>query len=160
MFNRSLLNRKRFNGPTTVTASPATATTIKEAVVISLKATSSITTLVGSRIFPNHATRGAARPLIIVRVASDTRGRQLSGNNTQRYARILFEAQAATDESAEAIVRALDAYLQTIARTTISGIVVKSCLQAVEGDEYVSPANGTDTGPYSRVAEYIFDYRL
>lgn len=135
-------------------------TTIKEAVVVSLKATSSITALVGSRIFPNHATRGAGMPRIIVRVASDTRGRELAGNNSQRYARILFEAQAATDASAEAIARALDAYFQTIARTTLDGIVVKSCLQVTEGDEYVSPGNGTDTGPYSRMTEYLFDYRL
>lgn len=134
--------------------------TLKEALITALKAESTITAIVSTRVFPNHPARGAARPCLVVIVASDTRGRDLSGNTTQRFARILFDCQGTTDATAESIARALDAYLPTLKATSISGIPVVNCLQEPESDAYTQPGTGGDVGVYSRVVEYKFDYRL
>lgn len=134
--------------------------TLKEALITALKAESTITALVGSRVFPNHPARGALRPCLVVLVASDVRGQSVGGHTPQRIARVLLDCQAATDATAESIARALDSYLPTLGQTTISGLSVKTCIQQSESDTYTQPGTGGDVGVYSRVLDYRFDYRL
>lgn len=135
--------------------------TLKAGLIAALQADAGVSAIVGTRVFPTQATRGAARPLIVVHVPSDVRGNVFAGHTDQRVGRAVMECQAATDLVAENLARAVDALLGSYATGgTMSGCVVETCLQQAETDDYVIAGNGSDAGTFVRVVDYRFDYRL
>lgn len=134
-------------------------TTIKTGLMAWLGTVEDVVDVVSTRIYPNHAARGASRPSIVVHVASDQAAADLDGNTRQRVARIILEVQSRKSVEVEQIARTLDAALQTH-RGTLGGCDVRTILQETEPDDYQTPDNGTDRGIYTRLLDYRFDYRL
>ena len=156
--NSTRLNGSRLAG-FTGKPSKATPSSLKATLITLLKAEPTLSDLVAARIYPSHPARGAALPSITVSFASDARAKTLIGHTDQRLARALFTARASTDLTAEAIAKALDAFLPTLQRTTHGAIEIVTVLQQPETEDYAAPNDGTDTGPRIRIVDYRFDYR-
>ena len=134
--------------------------TVKAGLVAALKADAGVSSIVGARVYPSHAPKLAAKPRVIVHLASDERGRTLAGHTNQRVARALMECQADTDLAAETLARAVDAMFTALQLGgSLGGCTVETCLQAAEGDTYADPGDGGDAGTFTRLVDYRIDYR-
>lgn len=103
---------------------------------------SSITTLVGSRIYPQEAPQGAVYPRIIYQETGGERDRTLDGANRLTKTSFDLTAQSQDGDNAKAISDALanvlDVYQGQMARTTVQGVFVTA------NSDNLIPPDGAD----------------
>lgn len=116
----------------------------------------SITSVVGTRIFPNKIPqKNDSWPCIVYQVISQNPGHTLAGSAEYAGTRIQFDVYSETaivrDSLTEAIRNAMQGYRGTMGSSTVSSVVYKNST-----DLYEPPADNSDVGLYRNSADYWF----
>lgn len=116
---------------------------IRKIIVNLLKNSSSINTLVGTRIYPRVVPPGVSKPAIAYQVISESRGYQMDGQtgltNTRMQLTIVAESVSQMDTLAEACRQVLSGYRGTVNGKYIHIITLANEYDgaAVEGENLV-----------------------
>lgn len=116
----------------------------------------SITTLLGTRIFPNKIPqKNSSWPCVVYQIISQNPGHVLSGCAEYAETRIQFDVYSDTalvrDSLTEALRNVLQGFSGTMGSSTVSSVVYKNSI-----DLYEPPADSSDVGLYRNTADYWF----
>lgn len=136
---------------------------VREAIIQRTKADSTITSLIGARLFPDYVPETAARPAVAVTVTGNDRGHNLAGADGVATASVQFEVRATTRATATAIKAALenvwDGYTGIITSGAESVNVLRS-KQDDEADRYERQQDAGDVADRVIRCDYLVKYRF
>lgn len=96
---------------------------VEEALVTKLRATSAVSTLVSTRIYPSHAPQTATTPYVVFDLVGGNVLGTHDGGSSLRDGRVSFSCIASTYASAKAIAKAIKGTLSGL-KETLSGVAV------------------------------------
>lgn len=97
-------------------------TTLPAAIVAQLRATSTVTALVSTRIYPDQREQASALPCVVYFRVSEMLDQHLGGLSGLRMARYQFDCWASTRVTADAVAEALIAAMDGWDQTTKQGV--------------------------------------
>lgn len=114
----------------------------------------SITSLLGTRIFPNKIPqKNSDWPCVVYQIISQNPGHTLEGGADYAETRIQLDVYSETALARDALVEALRNVLQgfrgTMGSSTVSSVVYRNSI-----DLYEPPADNSDVGLYRNSADY------
>lgn len=122
---------------------------IGEALRTKLLSYSTVSTLIGQRMYPDALVQGAQLPAVVYYVTSTQRDHMLSGVGKSAHARVTLECYALTRTTCNAIEKAIretgiDSFRGTVSGYDLDGVDFDS------GDEYMqeSPTDGNQEHRY------------
>ena len=122
---------------------------IGEALRTKLLSYTTVSSLIGQRMYPDALVEGAQLPAVVYYVTSTQRDHMLSGVGKSAHARVTLECYAVTRTTCNAISRAIretgiDAFRGTVSGYDLDGVDFDS------GDEYLqeSPTDGSQEHRY------------
>lgn len=130
---------------------------MRSGLVSLLAGESTISAIVGSRVYVGHAPQGEARPHIVVTQMRSEEYKALDGTGPLRMVSFDIDCKAdrtVTAESLAKIVRRfIDDYTGTAGSETIGAVLVNG-----ETDAWESPFDGTDVGIYGVTIDADIQY--
>lgn len=122
---------------------------IGEALRTKLLSYTTVSTLIGQRMYPDALVQGAQLPAVVYYVTSTQRDHMLSGVGKSAHARVTLECYALTRTTCNAIEKAIretgiDSFRGTVSGYDLDGVDFDS------GDEYMqeSPTDGNQEHRY------------
>ncbi len=107
--------------------------TVEQMLVKQLEATSGVTALVGTRIYPQAAPQGTTADYVTYELVTGRPVQDHGGSGGLHRARVSFLCHAATYANAKAVATAIRAVLDGF-RGTMQGVSVGACLLEMEAD--------------------------
>jgi len=125
-----------------------------------LAGTTAVTTLVGTRIFPNFAPPDATLPYIVYSVVSQGHDHYIGAAAGRATPRVQLDVYDATLLSCETIANVLRTNLDGFSGTLGSSDTVECtlCMLDNEIDLYEPPAAGENVGTYHIAQDYLIHY--
>lgn len=122
-----------------------------------LEAQSTITSVVGTRIYPQHLPRNSSYPCLTHQLVSRTYGHHLSGVTGLSTARVQVdcwgEKLSDVETLAEAVRVALDGYFGTIGDVTVAFVQLDN-----EQDLSEAPQDESEQWLYRRTQDYLIKH--
>jgi len=128
-----------------------------EGLPAALRAESTISALVGTRVYPFHAPQTAALPYIVVEQISSEENVALDGTGGLRF--VTFDIDCKADRATESrtlgktVREFLDDYSGAAGNETIDAVLMNS-----ENTEYEPPTDGSDRGIYTTLLDVTIQY--
>lgn len=128
-----------------------------EGLPAALRAESTISALVGTRVYPHHAPQTAALPYIVVTQMASNENLTMDGSTGLRM--VEFEVDCKADRATESrtlskTVRTfIDDYSGTAGNETIDAVLVND-----ESTQYEPPSDGSDRGIYTTILDLMIQY--
>lgn len=130
---------------------------IKQALYEYLAATSGITSLVSTRIYPVLAPQGGSLPYVVMTQVSSEHIRHTTGRAQVARTRMQFDAYAGTSPAvqsvADALRVALDMYTGTMGAT--AQVVVQRVFLESMRDLFIAPADASEQGPFRMSLDFM-----
>ena len=129
---------------------------ISRAIYEHLTASSGVTNLVSTRIYPSMAPTSAALPRVIYDLDSSEHVHHMTGGSGLVRRSISLEIQAQSSPSADAIAEAIRAVLDKYRGTMGSGAAlnVRDCILTNENQTFLPPTNASQFGVYLRTMDF------
>lgn len=122
-----------------------------------LRGESTISALVGTRVYPYHAPQTAALPYIVVTQLTSEENVAMDGTGGLRF--VTFDIDCKADRATESrtlskTVRTfIDDYSGTAGNETIDAVLMND-----ESTQYEPPSDGSDRGIYTTVLDLTIQY--
>jgi len=130
---------------------------LRAGLVSLLAGESSVSTLVGSRIYISKAPQKAALPHIVITQISSTEFLQIDGTGPLRFLDFDIDCKADRSIESEALGKAvrvfLDDYTGAAGSQTIGAVLMND-----ESTEYEPPQDGSDTGVHNTLLDVQIQY--
>lgn len=123
-----------------------------------LLAQTSVTDLVGQRIYVSAARQGANQPCILLKRISDEKHKALDGYVSARHAEIDIECWASTASAAAALAKIVSDYLDDFMGTAGNETILSSH-QIDDTDTYDPPQSGSEITEFVTILNFEFQYR-
>lgn len=141
-------------------ASPGSgALSLREAVIAWLKSLSTLTSIVGSRVYFSAPSQISSYPCVAVKVSERSWGRNLSGADGTSTATVEIDGLGLTESSCIAIAEAIRNNFDGF-RGTQSGLPILSNYYTEESDDIFDPVDGSDQHIYSALQKYRVKHRV
>lgn len=132
---------------------------MEAAIYAKLAATSAVTNLVSTRIYPMRLPQSGSLPAIVYQRISTNEIVTHDGASNLAEARLQVTAWATTYISAIAIATAIRNTLQGAAFTAAS-ITIQGCFLDDSRHNYIAPDDGGDTGAYSVSLDFMIWHEI
>jgi Protein of unknown function (DUF3168) len=133
--------------------------TLREAVAAWLRSQSSVTAIVGNRIYFAQPSQRAAYPCCVIKVPTRKYGHNLGGADGTSVATVAITALAIAESQVIALAEAIRNFADGF-RGTQSGVGILSCLIDDEADDETAPPDGSDNWIYQVTLEYRVAHRV
>jgi len=122
-----------------------------------LRATTAVSDLVGTRVYPYHAPQGAVLPYIVIEQMGSVENVALDGTGSLRF--VDFDIDCKADRATESralgkVVRELlDDYTGAAGTETIGAVIMNN-----ESTQYEPPSDASDRGIYTTLLDLTIQY--
>lgn len=123
-----------------------------------LLAQSSVTDLVGQRIFKTGARQGTPQPYIVIDRVSDEKYKGLDGFLNTKHCEVDIECWASTQTAAAALAKVVSDYLDDFSGATGGSETILAAHQVGEADNYDPPKGGGEIAEFVTILNFEFDY--
>lgn len=123
-----------------------------------LLAQSSVTDLVGTRIFKTAARQGTDKPYIVIDRIDSEKYKGLSGYLSTQHAEVDIECWASTQTAAAALAKVVSDYLDDFSGATGGTETILAVHQVGEADNYAPPKAGGEITEFVTILNVELDY--
>lgn len=149
----------RFGGPLYRASAPVTVLTLREAVMAWLRTLTSLTAIVGQRVYKQDPSQVALYPCIAVEMPTRDYGYNHSGADGTSIGTIQITAISSQESSAVAAVEVIRNNWQGF-RGTQSGVPIMWAYLDDEADGTTEPPDGSDGWIYQVAVSYRIKHRV
>jgi hypothetical protein len=123
-----------------------------------LSAQSSVTDVVGTRIFVTAARQGESLPYIVIDRVSDEKYKGLSGFLSAKHCEVDIECWGKTQTSAAALAKVVSDYLDDFSGATGGAETILAVHQVDEDDTFDPPDSGGQIQEFVTIVTFEIDY--
>lgn len=130
---------------------------ILKAVRSRLLSTTSVTSLVSTRVYPTYAEQSATLPYVVLREVSNFAEENLAGTSGLSTSRVQVDCYALTHGAAYALREACRQQLHAY-RGTSESVVFRASVQGSRFGTRLEPRDGSDHGKHIQTIDFLFTH--
>lgn len=131
---------------------------ISEGLRTLLLAQSSVTDLVGTRIYVTVARQGITQPYIVIDRVDNEKYKGLAGYLSAQHAEVDIECWASTQTAAAALAKIVSDYLDDFSGATGGSETITAVHQVGDVDNYATPQGGGEITEFVTILNFELDY--